>query len=86
MPIKVYKPTTPARRRTSVLVNKSLTKARPKKSLTVIRKNRAGRNNQGRITVRHKGGGVKRLIRLVDFVERRKNLKFSYGLTKSEKI
>lgn len=74
MPIKVYKPTTPARRRTSVLVNKSLSKARPKKSLTVIRKNRAGRNNQGRITVRHKGGGVKRLIRLVDFKREKYNI------------
>jgi large subunit ribosomal protein L2 len=67
MPIKVYKPTTPARRKTSVLVNKNLSKARPKKSLVVIKKKRAGRNNQGRITVRHQGGGAKRFIRLVDF-------------------
>jgi len=44
-----------------------LSKVRPKKSLTVIRKQRAGRNNQGRITVRHKGGGVKRFIRIIDF-------------------
>ena len=67
MPIKVYKPTTPARRKTSVLINKNLSKVRPKKSLVVIKKKRAGRNNQGRITVRHQGGGVKRFIRLVDF-------------------
>ncbi|MCB9802499.1 50S ribosomal protein L2 [Candidatus Nomurabacteria bacterium] len=67
MAIKVYKPTTPARRQTSVLVNKSLSKARPKKSLIVIKKKNAGRNSQGRITVRHQGGGVKRYIRLVDF-------------------
>ncbi|MBT6691272.1 50S ribosomal protein L2 [Candidatus Parcubacteria bacterium] len=67
MPIKVYKPTTPARRKTSVLVNKDLSKARPKKSLITIKKKRAGRNNKGRITVRHQGGGVKRFIRKVDF-------------------
>lgn len=67
MPIKVYKPTTPARRRTSILVNKALSKARPKKSLVVVKKKNAGRNNQGKITVRHKGGGVKTFIRLVDF-------------------
>ena len=67
MPIKVYKPTTPARRQTSILINKNLSKLRPKKSLIVIKKKRAGRNNQGRITVRHQGGGAKRFIRLVDF-------------------
>lgn len=67
MPIKVYKPTTPARRQTSVLVNKDLTKQRPVKALTKIRKQKAGRNNQGRISVRHKGGGVKRQIRIIDF-------------------
>lgn len=72
MAIKVYKPTTPARRKTSVIVNKELTKKRPKKSLIKIRKQRAGRNNQGRITVRHKGGGAKRYLRLVDF----KRIKF----------
>ncbi len=67
MTVKVYKPTTPARRKTSVIVNKELTKKRPLKSLLKIRKQRAGRNNQGRITVRHKGGGAKRFIRLIDF-------------------
>ncbi len=67
MAVKVYKPTTPARRKTSVIVNKELTKKRPLKSLLKIRKQRAGRNNQGRITVRHKGGGAKRFIRLIDF-------------------
>lgn len=67
MPIKVYKPTTPARRKTSVLVNKDLSKKRPKKSLITIKKKRAGRNNKGRITVRHQGGGAKRFIRIVDF-------------------
>jgi len=67
MPIKVYKPTTPARRKTSVLVNKDLSKKRPIKKLTKIRKQKAGRNNQGRISVRHKGGGAKRHIRIIDF-------------------
>lgn len=68
MPIKVYKPTTPARRRTSVLVNKNLSKKRPLKKLIKIRKQKSGRNNQGRISVRHKGGGAKRHIRIVDFI------------------
>lgn len=67
MPIKVYKPTTPARRRTSVLVNDNLSKQRPKKSLTKIRKQKSGRNNTGRISVRHKGGGARRFIRMIDF-------------------
>ena len=67
MPIKVYKPTTPARRKTSVVVNPKLSKKRPAKSLIKIRKQRAGRNNQGRISVRHKGGGAKRYIRQIDF-------------------
>ena len=67
MPIKVYKPTTPARRKTSVLINKDLAKKRPEKSLTKTRKQKAGRNNQGRISVRHKGGGAKRQIRIIDF-------------------
>jgi len=67
MPIKVYKPTTPARRKTSVLVNKDLSKKRPVKALTKTRKQKAGRNNQGRISVRHKGGGAKRQIRIIDF-------------------
>lgn len=68
MPIKVYNPTTPARRKTSVLVNKELSKARPKKSLITIKKKKAGRNNTGRITVRHQGGGAKKFIRKVDFI------------------
>ncbi|PIR07032.1 MAG: 50S ribosomal protein L2 [Candidatus Komeilibacteria bacterium CG11_big_fil_rev_8_21_14_0_20_36_20] len=67
MPVKVYKPTTPARRQTSVVVNKNLSKKRPVKSLVVIKKKKAGRNNKGRITVRHQGGGAKRFIRLIDF-------------------
>ncbi len=66
MAIKVYKPTTPARRKTSVVVNKELSKKRPEKSLVKKRKQNAGRNNTGRITVRHRGGGAKRKIRIID--------------------
>ena len=67
MAIKLYKPTTASRRKTSILINKDLNQVRPLKSLRVIKKKQAGRNNQGKITVRHQGGGVKRYIRLVDF-------------------
>lgn len=74
MPIKVYKPTTPARRKTSVVVNKDLSKKRPEKSLIIIRKEKAGRNNQGRISVRHKGAGEKRYIRLIDFHQSKFNM------------
>ncbi len=67
MAIKLYKPTTASRRKTSILINKDLNQVRPLKSLRVIKKKNAGRNNQGRITVRHQGGGVKRYLRIVDF-------------------
>jgi len=67
MPIKVYKPTTPSRRKASVVVNKEISKKEPEKSLIVIKKRKAGRNAQGRITVRHQGGGAKRYYRIVDF-------------------
>ena len=68
MAIKVYKPTTPARRHTSVAIGENVSrKNKPLKKLTIIRKQKSGRNNQGRITVRHRGGGAKRFIRQVDF-------------------
>jgi len=67
MAIKIYKPTTPARRRMSVISSRDLTKIKPEKSLFSPRKKKAGRNNQGKITVRHQGGGVKRKLRLIDF-------------------
>ncbi len=66
MAIKIYKPTTPGRRHSSVNTSKGLTKKRPEKSLIKIVKKKAGRNNQGKITVRHRGGGAKRYYRLVD--------------------
>lgn len=68
MPIKQYKPTSPGRRNASGQTFTEITKKRPEKALTVsLRKKSAGRNNQGRITVRHRGGGNKRLYRIIDF-------------------
>ncbi len=67
MPIKQFKPTSPGRRGASGYTFEELTKKRPEKSLTVALKSKAGRNNQGKITVRHRGGGPKRLLRLIDF-------------------
>src|SRR3989338_7321385 len=68
MPLRVYKPTTSARRRTSVDTFEDVTKKRPEKRLLMSKKDHAGRNSTGKITVRHRGGGVKRHIRLVDFL------------------
>lgn len=68
MAIRVYKPTTPGRRKTSVVIGEDLTKkAKPVKNLLRSKKKAAGRNNSGRITVRHQGGGAKRKIRLIDY-------------------
>lgn len=67
MAIRKYKPTTNARRNMSTLVNEEITKTTPLKSLVVSLKKSGGRNNTGRITVRHIGGGAKRKYRLIDF-------------------
>ena len=67
MAIRNYKPTTPGRRGMSTLVNETITKQTPEKSLTKTVKKNSGRNNQGKITVRHQGGGVKRKYRIIDF-------------------
>lgn len=67
MAIKSYKPTTNGRRGMSTLTNDEITKSTPEKSLVVTLKKNAGRNNQGRITVRHRGGGAKRKYRIIDF-------------------
>jgi large subunit ribosomal protein L2 len=67
MPIKVYKPTTNARRRSSVQDFSDVTRKDPEKSLILIKQEHAGRTNNGRITVRHRGAGGKRYIRMVDF-------------------
>ena len=67
MPIRVYKPTSPARRFMSVLTYEEITKKTPEKSLLQPKKKNAGRNNQGKISVRHQGGGEKQKYRLIDF-------------------
>ncbi len=71
MAIRVYKPMTPGTRQRSVLTGGEITKTTPEKSLTKPIKKNDGRNNQGRITVRHRGGGVKRKYRLIDFKRRK---------------
>jgi large subunit ribosomal protein L2 len=67
MAIKIYKPYTPTTRNKSVLDFSILTKKKSEKSLTVANQRAKGRNNKGRITIRHKGGGHKRCYRLIDF-------------------
>ncbi len=68
MAIKQFKPTSPGRRNASSASFAEITKSRPEKSLTVaLGKRGSGRNNQGRITVRHRGGGSRRLLRIIDW-------------------
>ncbi|MBP9813217.1 50S ribosomal protein L2 [Candidatus Nomurabacteria bacterium] len=67
MAIKILKPTTPGRRGMTTQDFDSITTKKPVKSLIVIKKGSVGRNNQGRITTRHRGGGVRRYYRLVNF-------------------
>ncbi len=67
MAIKTYRPTTPGRRGMTTQDFDTITTKRPVKSLIAIKKKTAGRNNQGRITTRHRGGGARRFIRIVNF-------------------
>ena len=67
MPIRKYKPITNGTRHMTTLVNEEITKTTPEKSLLSSKNQKAGRNNQGKITVRHRGGGVKRKYRVIDF-------------------
>ena len=67
MAIKHFNPVTPGQRKKSTLVNEELTKTAPEKSLLRKANKNSGRNNQGRITVRHQGGGAKRKYRIIDF-------------------
>ena len=67
MAIKKYKPTTPGRRNMTTLANEELTKKAPERSLTVALRKSGGRNNTGRITSRHIGGGHKQQYRVIDF-------------------
>ncbi len=67
MPTNKYKPTSPGRRFMAVSTFEEITKTTPERSLTVHLKTNSGRNNTGRITVRHRGGGHKKLYRVIDF-------------------
>ena len=67
MGIRSYKPTSPGRRFVTTLDNKELTETKPHKKLTQGKKRSSGRNNDGRITSRHRGGGHKKLYRVIDF-------------------
>ena len=67
MALKVYRPTSPGRRGMSGSTFEEITKGKPEKSLLSPLKKKAGRNNQGRITVRHRGSGAKRRLRIIDF-------------------
>jgi large subunit ribosomal protein L2 len=67
LPVKDFKPTSPGLRQRVSGTFEEITKKEPEKNLVVSKKRFAGRNAQGRITVRHRGGGAKRLVRIVDF-------------------
>ena len=74
MGIRTYNPYTPSRRNMTGLDFAEVTKSTPEKSLVVSLKKNSGRNNQGKITVRHRGGGVRRKYRLVDFKRRKDDI------------
>ena len=74
MGIRTYNPYTPSRRNMTGLDFSEITKSTPEKSLVVSLKKNSGRNNQGKITVRHRGGGVRRKYRLVDFKRRKDDI------------
>ncbi|MGB2584512.1 MAG: 50S ribosomal protein L2 [Dehalococcoidia bacterium] len=67
MALKIYRPTSPGRRGMVGADFSEITKSKPEKSLLLPLKKKAGRSNQGRITVRHRGGGAKRRFRIIDF-------------------
>jgi large subunit ribosomal protein L2 len=67
MPVKTFKPTSPSRRQMTVSTFEEITKSTPEKSLLAPLMHKAGRNNQGKITTRHHGGGHKRKYRIIDF-------------------
>ena len=74
MGIKTYNPYTPSRRNMTGLDFAEVTKSTPEKSLVVSLKKNSGRNNQGKITVRHRGGGVRRKYRIIDFKRRKDDI------------
>jgi large subunit ribosomal protein L2 len=67
MPVKKYRPTSPGRRFVTTMDFSDLSKVEPEKSLLEVRKKHSGRNNNGHITVRHKGGGTRKQYRIIDF-------------------
>ena len=75
MVIKKFKPVTAGTRHMTTLVNDEITKSTPEKSLLVKKNKKSGRNNQGKITVRHKGGGAKRKYRVIDFKRNKDGIK-----------
>ena len=74
MAIRNYKATTPGRRKMSTLVNTEITTSTPEKSLLVSMSKNGGRNNSGKITVRHHGGGEKRKYRIIDFKRNKRDI------------
>src|SRR5574338_1116636 len=74
MAVKVYKPVTPGLRGMTGYSFEEITKSKPERSLLVVRKNCAGRNSYGRVTVRHQGGGNRQQIRLVDYRRDKHNI------------
>ena len=74
MALKVYRPTSPGRRGMTGATFEEITKDKPEKSLVTSLKKQAGRNNQGKITVRHRGKGAKRSLRIIDFKRDKENI------------
>lgn len=74
MSVKVYKPTSPGRRGMTGLTFEEITKTKPEKSLLISKSKKAGRNTHGRITVRHRGGGSRQMIRVVDFKRQKQGI------------
>jgi large subunit ribosomal protein L2 len=72
--IKTYNPTSPAMRFRTTLKNEELSKDRPPKKLTESKTRTSGRNNKGRLTIRHRGGGHKKLYRIIDFRRDKKEI------------
>lgn len=74
MPVRIYKPTSPGRRGMTGDLFEEITKAHPERALIQPRKGHGGRNNQGRLTVRHRGGGHRRYLRKVDFLREKRGV------------
>lgn len=73
MPVKSFKPYTPSRRHMTQVTFEEITKDKPEKNLVIPLRKTGGRNNRGRVTTRHRGGGHKRMIRLIDFKRDRRD-------------